>query len=108
MMFTRSGFTAIKNLQNIYLLMVNSPLLGFSNVILFFSCYPQGEDRELLELAPLCVTYFIVFLYLAFSVGKLKISVIFFLTNYFNITLCWWKKTSKLSYVHVDELSWIS
>ena len=32
----------------------------------------QGEDRELIELAPLCVTYFIVFLYLAFSVGKPK------------------------------------
>ena len=58
--------------------MVNLSLLGFSNVILFFSCNPQGEDRELLELAPLCVTYFIVFLYLAFSVGKLKISIIFF------------------------------
>ena len=29
----------------------------------------QGEDREFIELLPLCVTYFIVFLYLAFSVG---------------------------------------
>lgn len=34
--------------------------------------YYKGEDRELLELAPLCVTYFIVFLYLAFSVGKIE------------------------------------
>lgn len=39
-----------------------------------FSFARQGEHRELIELAPLCVTYFIVFLYLAFSVGKLKIS----------------------------------
>lgn len=37
--------------------------------VLMFS---QGEDRELIELLPLCVTYFIVFLYLAFSVGELK------------------------------------
>ena len=37
--------------------------------VLMFS---QGEDRELIELLPLCVTYFIVFLYLAFSVGELE------------------------------------
>ncbi len=37
-----------------------------------FSSSLQGEDREFIEFAPLCVTYFIVFLYLAFSVGKRK------------------------------------
>lgn len=34
--------------------------------------YYKGEHRELIELAPLCVTYFLVFLYLAFSVGKIE------------------------------------
>ncbi|KAL9968180.1 hypothetical protein ACROYT_G026523 [Oculina patagonica] len=34
--------------------------------------YYKGEDREFIEFAPLCVTYFIVFLYLAFSVGKIE------------------------------------
>ena len=88
--------------------MVNSPLLGFSNVILFFSCNPQGEDRELLELAPLCVTYFIVFLYLAFSVGKLKISIIFFSYKLFQYYFVLVEEKISCPYVHVDELSWIS
>ncbi|XP_015773212.1 PREDICTED: sterol regulatory element-binding protein cleavage-activating protein-like [Acropora digitifera] len=34
--------------------------------------YYKGEHRELIELLPLCVTYFIVFLYLAFAVGKIE------------------------------------
>ncbi|XP_073236270.1 sterol regulatory element-binding protein cleavage-activating protein-like isoform X4 [Porites lutea] len=34
--------------------------------------YYKGEDREFIELLPLCVTYFIVFLYLAFSVAKIE------------------------------------
>lgn len=34
--------------------------------------YYKGEDREFIELLPLCVTYFIVFLYLAFAVAKIE------------------------------------
>lgn len=45
-----SGFTAIKNLQNIYLLMMNSPLLGFSNVILFFLVIHRVKTESYLSL----------------------------------------------------------
>ena len=47
---------------------------ALKKTICFLFCLKQGEHRELIELAPLCVTYFLVFLYLAFSVGKLKSS----------------------------------
>ena len=45
-----SGFTAIKNLRYIYLLMVNPSLLGFSNVILFFLVIHRVKTESYLSL----------------------------------------------------------
>ena len=59
--------------------------IAYSNLLHVWLFPLQGEDREFIELLPLCVTYFIVFLYLAFSVGELKMFLYSLEANFYTL-----------------------